>query len=338
MKKRFLALALALLLPLCACSSMVTDNLMGSVGEMNDWDYTRSETGAGFTGDQDGGHKSSESYGQPQAALPDPGRKLIRTADIEAETKGFDQALADINVLLVQFGGYTDASERSNGSTYSGRNARWASLTLRIPAESFDSFLYSLGSSIHVNSQRIGSQDVTDVYFDTEARLKSLRIMEERLLVMLEKAEDLATMLELEKSLQETRYEIESLSGTLRKYDGLVSYSTVRVSLREVLELTENPVVNPTLGQRIASQFSASVKGLAAFGAGLLVFLAGNSPVLLLLAGIIVLIIFLLRKGRKRKAAARDTMPPQSSYGYPPPQAQSAPPQTPPPVSQELQE
>ena len=57
--------------------------------------------------------------------------------------------------------------------------------------------------------------------------MESLSLQEERLLDILEKAEKLTDVLELEQELADVRYQIETLTTTLNRYDQLISYSTV---------------------------------------------------------------------------------------------------------------
>lgn len=109
-------------------------------------------------------------------------------------------------------------------------------------------------------------QNVTDEYYDIEARLKSLRTQEERLLALLEQSGSLEDIVQLEQALSDVTYEIEKLTGTLRNYDSLIEYMTVTIDLREVTRETEVTQAPVTLGERIAAQFHSPWRAWANSG------------------------------------------------------------------------
>ena len=80
-------------------------------------------------------------------------------------------------------------------------------------------------------SKQESTQDVTSAYVDVEARLKSLKLQEERLYAMMEQAGDLETLLAIQNQLTEVQYQIESYTAPQRTYDDLISYSTVDVTV-----------------------------------------------------------------------------------------------------------
>ena len=85
-----------------------------------------------------------------------------------------------------------------------------------------------------MKNQTLGTQDVTKAYFDTDARMRNAKRMEERLLEMLEKKTGkVSDLLEVEKELARVRESIEQMQGELKYYDALVQYATVTISLAE---------------------------------------------------------------------------------------------------------
>lgn len=87
-------------------------------------------------------------------------------------------------------------------------------------------------------------QDVTTQYMDIEARLSNLTAQRTRLQELQASAENLADLLEIESSLSDVQYQIESWQSQLDWYSQQVSCSTVYLSLDEVKEYT--PPRNPT--------------------------------------------------------------------------------------------
>ncbi len=250
---------------------------------------------------------AAPSESNPAGSAFPEGRKIIRTMNINAETKAFDEAAASIESLTASLGGYIEASSRSGGSLHSGSSviARSASYTLRVPAEQLDAFRAGLGEGINVVRESSGIDDITDRYFDVDARLSTLRTEEERLLDMLEKATELEYLITLEQRLSEVRYQIESYTGTLRRYDSQVAYSTVRLTLDEVLEYTPVTQTPKTFGERMGIAFRDSwadfADGCKSFAIGFVYAL----PTLLVLAvifgGIAAVLTAVIKRAKKKK-------------------------------------
>jgi len=101
------------------------------------------------------------------------------------------------------------------------------SLTLRVPAENLDTFLLMTGELGDVISRSISADDVTEYYFDTETRLETLRVLQEKYTEYLKDAKDMEDIISIERELNNTISEIESMERTMRRLDGQITYSTV---------------------------------------------------------------------------------------------------------------
>lgn len=214
--------------------------------------------------------------------------------------------LSDINARIAALGGYIESRNIQNGSRYSGRQYRSATLVIRIPAGQLDSFVQQVGDASNIVSTTENSDDVTLEYVDTESRLKVLRTEEERLLQFLSEAESISEMLEIEKRLTTIQTEIESLTAQLKTYDNLVDYGTVTLNITEVEVYTVVEEVEPTMWEEITEGFNASIDNLLAIGRGLLVFLLSASPYLILLGLVALAVLLFIRaydRRQKRKAA-----------------------------------
>ena len=226
--------------------------------------------------------------------------KLIYTANLEMETKSFDDAVASLAKLTAYLGGYYEASSvTESGST------RRAHYTVRVPAQYYRAFLdNAAGDLCHVLSQQEYTEDVSEYYYDTAGRLETQKTKLVRLQQLLLQAEDMADIITIEDAISETEEMIDRLSGTLRRYDALVSYSTVEIALREVKVYEPEP--DPSYGKRLGGAF---VDGLKDFFSGLgdiLVALAYSWLWLVLIAGIVILILWLTRKHRAARKAERE--------------------------------
>jgi len=230
-------------------------------------------------------------------------RLLIWTGNIALETYDFTTAYDALTALVEQYEGYIQSTSIFGGGTLSS-----ADLTVRVPNERFADFMDSTGGVATMVNSSSNSEDVTETYYDLEARLDVLNVKEERLLAMLKKDGDLQYILQIETELANTRYEIESIAGSLRRYDSKITYSTVYIHLAEVTDISATPPSELKLGERIAVKFNQSLAKLKISGANLTVWLLGNSLQLIITAlaiwAVVAIVRHRVRKLQIRKAGA----------------------------------
>ncbi len=247
------------------------------------------------------------------AAAPDEGsggaftglpqnRNLIKTVELEMETKEFERMMSELETQIQDMGGYIENLETYNGSVYSDyRSSRWANLTIRIPKESLNGFLQNMTEIGNVVRRSDNVEDVTLSYVDMESRRDTLKAEQARLLELLEQAETVEDMIALEERLSNVRYYLESMESKLRTIDNQVDYSTVYLNLSEVKELT--PVEEKTSLQRITEGFAGSLKDI---GNGIregLIWFVVHIPYLVIWAAVIAALVLILKKrGKKRRA------------------------------------
>ena len=236
-------------------------------------------------------------------------RKWIVTVYLSAETEDLDALMENLDEAIAALNGYVEDQSVYNGSAYSSRRYRNASLTVRIPAEDVDQFTQQVAGIANVVSKETNRQDVTLSYVATESRMTALQTEEARLLELMAQAETMSDLLEIEARLTDVRYELESVASQLRLYDNQIDYATIYLSLSEVQEYT--PVEEPTLWERISGGFRSSLEDLGDGAVDLLVWIIVSSPYLVILAAVIVVIVLLVKRGRKRRKAKEQ--PPQDA-------------------------
>jgi hypothetical protein len=214
-------------------------------------------------------------------------RKIIRSAYLSMETTEFDRTVNEIIGRVNVYLGYIESSEIQGKPTYQGQvSNRRAHFEIRVPSKSFDSFIGDMVELGNVTSRQIRGEDITGQYLDVEARLKSLKLQEERLLTLLSKAEKLQDIIELERELSRVRYEIENYTGTLKQWDNMVQYSRVSVDVYEVREIKKEEPEPITWGDRIINGFIKSWESIGKLFADLVVFLVSAVPYLVVLAAV----------------------------------------------------
>ena len=236
------------------------------------------------------------------AVLPE-GRKWIITVNMYAETEDLDALMEALNGKISTLGGYVEDQDSHNGSMYSSRRYRSASLTIRVPAERVDEFTAEMSGIANVVSTSLSREDITLRYVSTESRVAALQTEEARLLELMEQAETMADLLEIESRLTDVRYELENRASQLRLYDNQVDYATIYLSIDEVQEYT--PVEEPTVWERISGGFISSVKGVGNGLLDLLVWVLAKSPYLVILGGVTAGVMVLIKKRKARRAAKK---------------------------------
>ncbi|NLK39911.1 MAG: DUF4349 domain-containing protein [Clostridiales bacterium] len=233
----------------------------------------------------------------------DSDRKIIKTVTLKLETKKFDDAIEMLEQFVADNNGYIESSDIGGTSYYQyNPNTRTATYVIRIPADALDNYVGAVSANFNVTDKKENAQDISDTYYDTEARLKTYQIEEERFLEMMKDASSLDYIIQLEDKLATIRYNIESLTAKIRRYDNLVSYSTVKIELREVLDYTSEPP--KTFGDRMETAFVEGWQSFAVAMGDLLVGITYALPVLLILAIIIVIaitVVYTTNKHRRRK-------------------------------------
>jgi hypothetical protein len=164
-------------------------------------------------------------------------RKIIRNAELSIEVEDFNRQYDAIQRMVDETGGYIESSNsyvRKYGSAEDGRDFTEGHVVIRIPSSEFTNCLEGISTLGKVTNRSTDGSDITLQYMDTEVRLKSMQIQQERLLEIMEKATLVEDILNIENELNRVRTEIESYGTQLRGWDNLVQYSTIRIFMTEV--------------------------------------------------------------------------------------------------------
>lgn len=253
--------------------------------------------------DNEAGKSDSSSQNSNQVNVdPTKGRLLIRNVNIQAQTTDFENVRQSVEDKVRELGGYIENSGISGtGKTGSLRSA---SYTIRVPADKLDTLISAVGNNCTITSTNENTTDVTLSYVDTKARLESLRIEQKQLTELLSKATDLDSIIVLQERLTTVRYQIESAESQLRVLENQVTYATLALRIREVMEIKpqEEPHVD-TYGEKIAKTFKASLKAIGEFFKGLLLVLVAISPVIVPMAIITIIVLTIVFRGVKKRRA-----------------------------------
>jgi glucan-binding YG repeat protein len=234
-----------------------------------------------------------------QAELEVPNQMVIYQADLQLRVKKFEQTLQNIEARVVEYGGYISESNVSKDGVEQVSGV----ITVRIPQKNFQAFLHDAeGQAAEVLQRNITGTDVTEEFVDLESRIKSKRVVEERLTSFMKSAEKTEDLLKISADLAAVQEEIETIQGRMKYLENQTSLSTIHISLYE------NKVIVPNLEDedlntwdKTKKQFMKSTNMLLAAISGFIVFIVGNLPILGILAIAAVFIFLYIKKVRKRK-------------------------------------
>jgi hypothetical protein len=218
------------------------------------------------------------SEGKPpstDSALPEDvvARKIIYTANVQLIVENFDDGEKKLRDLIQKHQGRI-ANSDTQGTSGAQRSGHWK---VRIPVEKFEGFKLEAEKIGNLERSSIDSKDVTEEYYDVEARIKNKKVEETRLINHLEKTTGkLSDILEVERELSRVRGEIEQMQGRLKMLTNLSSLTTVDVFIREVKNYV--PPTAPTYGDEVNRRFSSSWTGLVATGKSVSLKLVGAIP------------------------------------------------------------
>lgn len=218
-------------------------------------------------------------------------RKIIYNAQVELAVEDFSGVPERIVELVKRFGAYVADSSLA-GSTGETRRGYWK---IRVPVERFEEFVGAakgLGELIKVGTS---SQDVSEEYYDVDARIRNKTKEEERLLKLLEERPGkLEDVIAIERELSRVRGELERMQGRLRVLADLTSLTTVEVTITEIRGYV--PPEAPTLATRVSRTFDGSLGALKDFGERLLLLFVALAPWIPLFAAAGFVAYVLLRR------------------------------------------
>ena len=222
-------------------------------------------------------------------------RKIVKTATLSIKTNDYEVFMSGIKQKIEQYNGYVEKSQEYN---YDNKTNRNANMNIKIPADKLESFIEELSVMGTLTSKTIGSDDITNSYIDVESRIKALETEQEALLGILEKAENLSDVIDLQDRLSDVRADLEALKALKQSYDEMVAYSEIAIDIREVERVVESD--NTFFGEA-KEKLMNNIYDLADFLRELAINLIAALPYIAIIGvAAAVAVIVIVKKVRKR--------------------------------------
>lgn len=235
-----------------------------------------------------------------QASQVEIPRMILRTAELNQNTKAFDEDLQAIRSAVQQLGGHVVSSDISGSREGQSRTAR---ITARVPAEQYDSALDALRVIGENTKETTNEQDRTEEYIDNDIRIQVLEQNLARLEEWQSSAASIEDILYLQEEMNSILLELDSLKAGQRYIVRRAEEATIQIVLSERASVEWTPV-DDSVGTRMREGFTNTLNGMVRVFEHLAVFAVSAAPVLIvlaILAGIVLGIVWLSqRKSRKK--------------------------------------
>lgn len=237
------------------------------------------------------------------------GTKIIKTATVTAETKEYAKSTENLKALIESMGGHISNSSASENASYraNGRSEKRANYTLKVPSDKFDAFLSSLSELFNITNLSTSTEDVSESYFTLQARISTLQAKREGLVSMLKNVDvntDFTTWQKINAELTEIDTQLNIYSEQLKSLENKVAYSTISLSVREVVEYTETE--EKGYGEQVVDAFKRSFEATGEFFKEFLLVAIYALPFVLIWGAFVVVVIVIVRISVKKKKARKN--------------------------------
>ena len=170
-------------------------------------------------------------------------RKIIRNADITMEVDSTTDAQHRVTSIAETNGGFVVTSElKQREHVDPSKRTLDIKLVIRIPSERFGSALDQINQLAgNLTSENVTGQDVTEVFIDLEARIRTQKALEQQFLEIMKRAGKITDALEVQQQIAEVRTDIEKLEGRKRFLENRSSLSTITVNIQTPKVIAVSP-------------------------------------------------------------------------------------------------
>ncbi|MBC3538208.1 DUF4349 domain-containing protein [Rufibacter sediminis] len=174
---------------------------------------------------------AAQSTAPPDEAKPTAPEHVIRQAEVKFQVKDLFESTQRVELLVSDLG-----ATLANTTQQQTDDAKTTDFVIRVQPEKFKPLMQQLQKeSIQLDVRTISTEDVGMEYVDLQARKKAKLAVEQRFLGLLKEAKNMKQVLEVEREIQLVREEIESAEARLRYLQNQTAFSTIRLSMYQVI-------------------------------------------------------------------------------------------------------
>lgn len=201
--------------------------------------------GPGEVGNEDTAGGGSEN----SIILPNVNRKIIYTVDISVKSDDLAKSSREIKALIDFEEDWIESERLSETTNY---------IVFRVKTSRLNEFVEGIKSDHETTRYEVSSEDVSNKYFDAEARKNTL-IAERNRLVELIDSSNTHEIIQINQRLSQIDTELLIINRDLSDIDSLVEYSTVKVYIHGPKVSPKPPSYGKTLSNSFKGGWNAVV-------------------------------------------------------------------------------
>lgn len=205
-------------------------------------------------------------------------RKIIRNGELALETDSPTDGLRRITAIAESLGGFVVTSEFKQTSSNQASANQSVTIVARVPASQFNAALEQIRNvGSHVIQEKNSGQDVSEEYYDLEARIRTKKALEAQFLEIMKQAHKVSDALEVQSQVADVRTEIERYEGRRRFLENQSALSTITITLQMPAPLVVATTTG--FGQSIKAAFGDAIDIAAAIVLGLIKLIIVLAPI-----------------------------------------------------------
>ncbi len=216
---------------------------------------------------------------EPEAVV----RKIIYTATVDVVVDEFEGCVEQLRRLVKDHNGYIARSD-VGGTPGVPRSGSW---TIRVPVDRFEDLVRGIAALGELRRNATDSEDITDKYYDLEARIKVDEAEEVALRKLLEQAGSKDLILRLRQELRTLRGQIEQEKGQLQRWSKETQLATINLGMHDRKDYI--PPLSPRFSSTVGRTFEGSLDALTSFGKGVVLLVVAAGPWLVVLGALALL-------------------------------------------------
>lgn len=275
-----------LFIVLSTCLILITGCKEGYLSKELNESYKGKAPSAGLDKTENLSVEFDAEYGEEKADFEE---KVIRTAYVTIMSSKVNESYDKTLSLVKKYKGII-----VNSSTSKYEESEEAIIEIKIPPKHFLTFLDELKTIGKVESKNISEEDVTEEYYDIEARLNNARKVQERLFDLLRRAYKVEDVLRVEKEIERVGEKIETLEGRIRYLNSKTDYARITVTIY-------NKRIGLIKKSGIKDGFVKSFQIAVHFFFGIIYFIIIIIPLFIFIFVIWLIIALIIRRRRRRR-------------------------------------
>lgn len=262
--------------------------------------------GAMYYGDDEAKAQSTNTSADT-GTIVDFSEKIIYNVNMGLVVDNPVETAKQIKNQVSVMGGYVASSYSNKYDEYSSH----VNMQIRVPSQGLNDMQEYINSIGDVEYENMHTDNVTESYYDSVARLEHYQIQADQLEALMEEAETIEEVLLVRQELSWVQENIEVYQGRIRMWDSLVDYSTIDISITPTptIDTSDGLIRLITLGETgrgIVRALQNSLRFVANFFSVLFRIIAA-----LIIPAIIVvpIVIVIVKLAKRNKSKRKNTTP-----------------------------